>query len=121
MQKFQLPVSQTLSRRGAQEAKAYKVHSTTRRQRPEKGGKGGSNATVHGLFCWVLSAGFRRCEHDRDKSPQNTTLADCSFLDHCSYSVCLGNRRCAPFFFGANASLAAPHPVVGPSSGTDGE
>jgi hypothetical protein len=36
--------------------KAYKVHSTTRRQRPENGSEGGLNGTVHGLFCWVLSA-----------------------------------------------------------------
>jgi hypothetical protein len=41
-----------------QPLKAYKVHSTTRRQRPEKGSKGGLNGTVHGLFCWVLSAGL---------------------------------------------------------------
>jgi hypothetical protein len=54
----------------------------------------------------------RRCEHDRDQFPQNTTMADCSLLGHCSYSLRLGNRRYAPFFFGANAPLAAPHPVV---------
>src|ERR1700733_12014866 len=54
----------------------------------------------------------RRCEHEREKSPQDTTLADCSFLDHCSYSLCLGNRLYAPFFFGAHAPLAAPHAVV---------
>jgi hypothetical protein len=36
----------------------------------------------------------------------------CSFLDHCSYSLCLGNRQYAPFLFGAHAPLAAPHPVV---------
>ena len=44
---------------GGQPLKAYKVHSTTRRQGPEKGSKGGLNGTVHGLFCWVLSAGFK--------------------------------------------------------------